>query len=242
MALLKADDDYVRTGVLYAQGNYSEAISLAREVLKVRKRLLGKSGLRLSLALNLLALLYKAQGDYARAEPLYRQAGHQEEGRRGEPSRLCHKPDLPGPLYVEQGDYARAEPLYRQAMEIQKRILGENHPDYATSLNGLAALYEPQGDYAQAEPLYRQALEIRKKALGENHPDYATSLNNLASAVHRNKATTRGPNRFSVRPWRSRRRSLGRTTPIMLAAWIIWPSCTSTKATTCGPNRFSVRP
>ena len=81
---------------------------------------------------------------------------------------------------MAQGDYARAEPLYRQALEIRKKALGENHPDYATSLNNLAALYQAQGDYARAEPLFRQALEIRKKALGENHPDYATSLNNLA--------------------------------------------------------------
>ena len=83
-------------------------------------------------------------------------------------------------LYNAQGDYARAEPLYRQALEIKKKALGENHPEYATSLNNLAWLYACQGDYVRAEPLYRQALEIKKKALGENHPDYAASLNNLA--------------------------------------------------------------
>ena len=60
-------------------------------------------------------------------------------------------------------------------------MLGENHPDYATSLNNLAGLYQAMGDYAKAEPLFRQALEINKRALGENHPDYATSLNNLAA-------------------------------------------------------------
>ncbi len=81
------------------------------------------------------------------------------------------------------GDYAKAEPLFRQALEIRKRALGENHPDYAASLNNLAALYEEMGDYAKAEPLYREALAIDKRALGENHPDYATSLNNLGRAV-----------------------------------------------------------
>ena len=75
---------------------------------------------------------------------------------------------------------ARAEPLCRQALEIRKKVLGENHPEYATSLNNLASLYCAQGDYARVEPLYRQALEIRKKVLGENHPDYAMSLDNLA--------------------------------------------------------------
>ena len=59
-------------------------------------------------------------------------------------------------------------------------ILGQDHPDYATSLNNLAMLYRAMGDHAAALPLFRQALEIRRTALGENHPDYAASLNNLA--------------------------------------------------------------
>ena len=41
----------------------------------------------------------------------------------------------------DRGQYAEAEPLYKQAMEIRRTALGERHPDYATSLNNLAALY-----------------------------------------------------------------------------------------------------
>ncbi len=66
--------------------------------------------------------------------------------------------------------------------------LGENHPDYATSLNNLAVLYEAMGRFTDAEPLYRQAMEICKVQLGENHPDYAISLNNLAGLYQDNGA------------------------------------------------------
>ena len=45
------------------------------------------------------------------------------------------------------GAYDRAEPLYRQALEIRKKVLGEGHPDYATSLNNLAELYRAMGAY-----------------------------------------------------------------------------------------------
>jgi len=80
-----------------------------------------------------------------------------------------------------QGKYADGIDPCRKVMEIRGELLGENHPDYATSLGNLAGLYQYLGDYAKTEPLLRKALEIRKRALGENHPDYATSLNNLAS-------------------------------------------------------------
>ncbi len=83
-----------------------------------------------------------------------------------------------------------------------QEALGENHPDYATSLNNLAKLYREMGEYSKAEPLFRNALEICKRALGENHPNYATSLNNLAMLYKERWAITRRPSRCSARPWR----------------------------------------
>ena len=76
--------------------------------------------------------------------------------------------------------YDEAEPLYLQALAIQKIQLGEDHPEYAVSLNNLATLYYNMRGFDEAEPLYLQALEIRKMQLGKEHPAYATSLNNLA--------------------------------------------------------------
>ena len=81
------------------------------------------------------------------------------------------------------GDYYRAEPLYEEALAIRKKALGDEHPDYAASLNNLAALLEATGRYEEAEPMFREALAIRKKALGDEHPDYAASLNNLAALL-----------------------------------------------------------
>ncbi len=78
------------------------------------------------------------------------------------------------------GNAAAALPLCRQAVEIRRATLGENHPDYVTTLSSLAMLYRAMGDLAAALPLYRQAVEICRATLGEGHPNYATSLNNLA--------------------------------------------------------------
>jgi tetratricopeptide (TPR) repeat protein len=84
-------------------------------------------------------------------------------------------------LYVVVGDYKNAEIYYKQALEIYKQALGEDHPDYAMSLNNLGSLYDDIGDYKNAEIYYKKAAEIYKQAFGEDHPDYASSLNNLGA-------------------------------------------------------------
>jgi tetratricopeptide (TPR) repeat protein len=64
---------------------------------------------------------------------------------------------------------------------LRKRLLGEDHPDVASSLNNLASLYDSQGRYSEAEPLYLQALELAERVLGVNHPNTVIFRKNLAS-------------------------------------------------------------
>ena len=80
-------------------------------------------------------------------------------------------------------DYAGARSYYEQALAINKKVLGEQHPDTAGSLNNLGALLDSIGDYAGALPYHEQALAIKKKVLGEEHPDTARSLNNLGNVL-----------------------------------------------------------
>ena len=53
---------------------------------------------------------------------------------------------------------------------MKQELLGDLHPDVATSLNNLAGLYRSQGRYEEAEPLYQEALAILMSTVGENHP------------------------------------------------------------------------
>ncbi|MEO1396829.1 MAG: toll/interleukin-1 receptor domain-containing protein, partial [Cyanobacteria bacterium J06634_5] len=85
-----------------------------------------------------------------------------------------------GDYLNERTQYSDAEPLYIDALAMRKRLLGDEHPDVAGSLNNLALLYYNQGRYSDAEPLYIDALAMSKRLLGDEHPDVAGSLNNLA--------------------------------------------------------------
>ena len=98
------------------------------------------------------------------------------------PGRATARTWRPQQLWKQSmGDTARAEPLYLEAKAICEKVLGKEHPTYATSLNNLATLYQSMGDTARAEPLYLEAKAICEKVLGKEHPNYATSLNNLAT-------------------------------------------------------------
>jgi tetratricopeptide (TPR) repeat protein len=84
-------------------------------------------------------------------------------------------------LLSATADYTKAEPLFLKALEIREKVLGEEHPDTASSYNNLALLYNSKGEYEKAEPLFLKALEIREKVLGEEYPDTAASYNSLAT-------------------------------------------------------------
>ncbi len=93
--------------------------------------------------------------------------------------------NLAGIYLDERGRYREALPLYQRSLRILEKMLGEEHPNVAASLNNLAMLHHDQGGYDQALPLYERSLRIWEKALGEEHPNVATSLENFARLLRK---------------------------------------------------------
>jgi tetratricopeptide (TPR) repeat protein/class 3 adenylate cyclase len=149
--------------------------------LKIREKESGPDHPDTASSLNNLAELYKIQGRYEQAEPLYLRALEIRERILGSehPDTAQSQNNL-AVLYWNRGRYEQAEPLFLRALEIREKIFGKDHSDTALSLNNLANLYVNQGRYDQAEPLFMRAQEIWKMALGEFHPYQAMTLNNLA--------------------------------------------------------------
>jgi tetratricopeptide (TPR) repeat protein len=138
----------------------------------------------LATSLNNLAGLYRSQGKWAEAEPLYDEALAIRRtlfGDRPNNDLAASLNNLAG-LYRSQGKWAEAEPLYDEALAICRTLFGERpNNNLATSLNNLAYLYRSQGKWAEAEPLYDEALAICRTLFGDRpNNDLAASLNNLA--------------------------------------------------------------
>lgn len=80
---------------------------------------------------------------------------------------------------VQTVEYEKALSNFEVIAETQKLLLGENHPDYATTLNDIGYCHSCLGNYGKALENYNEAASIRRSVLGEDHPDYATTLNNI---------------------------------------------------------------
>ncbi|RHZ65358.1 uncharacterized protein CDV56_109374 [Aspergillus thermomutatus] len=76
------------------------------------------------------------------------------------------------------GRYKAAEDQFLQVLNIQKQVLGPEHPDTLTGMASLALTYSHQGRWKEAEEL--EIKVMRKQELGPEHPDTLASMAMLA--------------------------------------------------------------
>ncbi len=157
--------------LLYQQGRYSEAVSVAEEALKVAEETFGP-GHNVATSLNILATLYQTQGKYVEAEPLYKQAISIFEKTLGrDHPNVAHLLNNLASIYQDQGKYAEAEPLYKRSLEVIKKALGKDHPDVAAVLENIAELYKKIGkeetirSQSKGEHYIQSKIQSRKNIL-----------------------------------------------------------------------------
>ena len=102
---------------------------------------------------------------------------------REQPEIAAALRDTIGTVYKSLGRFHESLPHLRAALKLRRKLLGNGHPDVATSLNNLAQFLYEMGDCEDAEPMFREALEIRRGILGNDHPHVATVLSNLSSVL-----------------------------------------------------------
>jgi CHAT domain-containing protein/Tfp pilus assembly protein PilF len=191
-------------------GRLSEAITSAKAMLAIERKVLPGDHDDVIGSLNWLASMYLERADFtaaktARLEALgllrrhhgekhwkvtdARRALDDVEGQarmtRDQMQKLAEGNRLNREVIElhQARKHGEATPRARRVLALRKEVLGERHPEYAMSLNNLALLLESQGDYAAARPLFEQALAINKGVLGERHPEYAMSLHDLAGLL-----------------------------------------------------------
>ncbi len=146
---------------LYTSGNYDEAIKVFEKAKMAAEKEFGKKHSNYASVCNNLAVVYRIQDLYDKAEKLHIEAKEIHfEILPQDSLGYAESCDNLAALYHEKTIYHKAEPLYKEAKEIRLKVLGKKHQDYGLSCANLATLYNSQGLYAQAVPLFLEAKEV----------------------------------------------------------------------------------
>lgn len=188
-ALQLGDDNIVAgvlgtlAGVLHDTGEYATAEQYYQQTLDMLRRV-DPDSIRVVYNLEYLGLLYKDMGDYARAEPLVRQALNIKRQRFGEES-LNTAPTLLSlaKVLVDAGKPSKAEPICRKTLAITASLPGAPHAQRVNTMTLLGQILVESGRYAQAETLLRQADTIRRSWDRTSDWEYAKNLSLLGAAL-----------------------------------------------------------
>ncbi len=176
------DPRLARVRALYAagtlaveQGDYDRAAALGEESLGLCVP--GQTKARIQ-ALNLLAIVAKYRGDFARADDLYAECLTLQR-ELGDPQGIAVALNNLGTVATERGQYERAAAQFEESLAL-KRSLDDMRGIAVTSLN-LADVARDRGQYARAVAALEESYELFKR-LGDKR-GIALALNNLGEVA-----------------------------------------------------------
>lgn len=148
-------------------GHYREAEALLLRNRKFAETFPPKDA-RLPRTLFDLAQMYRAEGKYSEALPIYEQLRQMYQDLYGAQSGdLASTLDAEGELYKSLEDFEHAEPLLSQSLEMREKLQHKDS-DLAQSKNDLGEVYTALGQFDKAEPLLTDALATRQQLSTES--------------------------------------------------------------------------
>ena len=132
-------------GILEDRGQYKEAETRAEEALAIRRRLLGPRNEKVADSLKTLAeIVGNGSAHFARTGTLIREElDILRSIHGGDNVKVAVALNDLAVNCLRTDDYAQAESLYREALAIQVRVLGDEHPEVASTLENLGGMLLP---------------------------------------------------------------------------------------------------
>ena len=162
-------------------GNYTEAIRLGTDALRIVENKSGKADTLYAKRLITLATFYYNLGNHSEALQLSMDALQiykKEVGEKNLNYASCL--NFVAWYYFMLDNYYEAIRIGTEALQLHEKIVGKEHPDYASSLVILACSYSGLRNYPEAIRLRTEALRIQENTGGRESRDCAASLHNLA--------------------------------------------------------------
>ncbi len=168
------------------KGDFDKAEQLYKEVMAIRKVILGTENLDYANAVNNLANVYISTRRYEESETLHLEVKAIRAKMVGEqhPDHTSSLNNL-GQLYKFMGQLEKSEQFHLEALRLRKEAHGKENQAYIQSANNLANLYDYYlGDYIKAEAFYMEVKDLQGKMAGKESIAYALTLSNLGSLYY----------------------------------------------------------
>jgi len=166
-------------------GDLSGAEAPLQEALRVSQSEFGASSQESGRALWALGLLRYEQGRFVDAKQLYNQSLNILESTSAPVTDISELLDDLAQVYVSQQQWSLAKQTYERALEVDRRVLGDDHPRVAMRLNNLAVVAQNISDLKLAEALFRDAIRRDERAYGDKHPETGAALSNYGLLLQR---------------------------------------------------------
>ena len=168
-------------------GDLSGAEQPLREALRLSQDIFGAASQESGSALWALGKLRQQQGQFTEAKDLYKRALAISETTLAPQTDVSAELDDLAQIYSREQQWGLAEQTYKRALDVDRRVLGDDHPRVAMHLHNLAVVAQNMGDLKLAESLYLDAIQRQERAYGDRHPETAAAKGNLrfASAAAR---------------------------------------------------------
>jgi serine/threonine protein kinase/tetratricopeptide (TPR) repeat protein len=164
--------------VVQDQNRLDEAEALYLEALKIHLAIKAMPGAGPSAAMdvtmtqNNLASLYETRGDYARAEPLYREALRVRREIRGDRhNSVATVLNNMARMRLAQGQLAAAERLSREALTMRLELPTLDAMHIASTRTVLGRILHARGALAEADEQFRTALAFKGAQPPADHPN-----------------------------------------------------------------------
>jgi serine/threonine protein kinase/Tfp pilus assembly protein PilF len=166
-------------------GDLPGAEAPLQEALHTAQRDAGATSVQTGHSLWSLGMLRFEQGRNAEAKDLYiRSLRILEDSQAPQTDVSAVLSDL-AKVYVLEQQWVLAKQTHERALEIDRRVLGDDHPRVAFRLENLAIVAQNMGDLKLAETLYVDALKRQEHIYGDRHPEIAVVKGNYGLLLQR---------------------------------------------------------
>ncbi|HEX4027946.1 MAG TPA: toll/interleukin-1 receptor domain-containing protein [Rhizomicrobium sp.] len=163
----------------FEQGKFQPAQRNIREALDLDMKTSGASSGDVARDLETLAAAQTGNGDFNGGRASFKRALAIRLKTEGSSHpRVAEDLNSLGAIAYFQNDPS-AEDYYRRAYNSYRAVLGDNHPEVATTMNNLALLQLERRDFADAEPLLKHAVEVIETQRNDDFDDLAFEYENL---------------------------------------------------------------